>query len=161
MIILDQICPKRAFSVEMSVVEHHHWILHIRITLGNKFHVKLKILIFWIKFALKEYFRSKMEKVNITIAFCIFELVWVPNFNLQKQFWILESNLPKKCIFGRKQKNKHLDWIKHIWISQSTKFYFKQTVLDFGTKFTQKVYFRSKTEKVNITIAFCILFELV
>ena len=42
---------------------------------GAKFQPKLKILIFWTKFAQKRCFRSKTKKVNITIEFCIFELV--------------------------------------------------------------------------------------
>ena len=44
------------------------------IVIGIKFQLNLPILIFWIKFARKEYFRSRTEKVNITIEFCIFEL---------------------------------------------------------------------------------------
>ena len=39
----------------------------------------------------------------------------------------------------------------HIRISPGTKFRFKLTVLIFWTKFTQKGYLRSKSEKVNIT----------
>ena len=41
------------------------------------------------KFAEKGCFRSKTEKVNITMEFCIFELVSVPNFSLHWQFWFL------------------------------------------------------------------------
>ena len=37
-----------------------------------------------------------MEKVNITSEFCIFELVYVPNLTLRKQFIISGQNLPKK-----------------------------------------------------------------
>ena len=43
--------------------------------IGTKFQNKLTILAFWTKFAQKEYFWSKAEKVNTTIRFCIFELV--------------------------------------------------------------------------------------
>ena len=39
-------------------------------------------LIFWIKFAQKGYFWSKIEKVDITNEFCIFELGYLPNFSL-------------------------------------------------------------------------------
>ena len=60
--------------------QHDHWILHIQISVGTKFQLKVKILIFCTKFAQKGYFQSKMEKFNITIAFCIFELLWVQNF---------------------------------------------------------------------------------
>ena len=44
---LGQICPKNVFSVWNRKSEHHHWILHIRISLGTKFQLKLTILIFF------------------------------------------------------------------------------------------------------------------
>ena len=81
---MDQIYPKGVFSIENGKSEHHHCILHIRISLGTKFQVKLTILIFWTKFEQKEYIQSKTEKVNITIEFSIFELVYVPNFTSNK-----------------------------------------------------------------------------
>ena len=49
--------------------------MHIRISLGTKFQLKLRILIFWTKFAQKEFFQSKTENMNKVIEFCIFELV--------------------------------------------------------------------------------------
>ena len=42
---------------------------------GIKFYFKLAILIFGTKFAFKGYSRSKIQKENTTIEFCIFELV--------------------------------------------------------------------------------------
>ena len=54
-------------------IEYHYWILHIRISLGTKFQLQLISLTFSTKFAQKGYFRSK--KVNMTIEFCMFELV--------------------------------------------------------------------------------------
>ena len=36
--------------------EHHHRILHIRNSLGNKFKLKLTILSFWTKYTQKGYF---------------------------------------------------------------------------------------------------------
>ena len=48
----------------------------------------------------------------------------------------------------------------HIQIILGIKFHFEQTVLNIGITFAQKRYFWSKTEKVNITIDFCI-FKLV
>ena len=41
-------CAKfvQIFLVENWKSEHHHWILHIRISLGIKFHIELTILIF-------------------------------------------------------------------------------------------------------------------
>ena len=72
---LDQICPKTVFPVVNRKSEHYHWILRTWISLNIKFQVKLTKFIFWTKFALKVYFRSKKKKVNLTIEFGIFELV--------------------------------------------------------------------------------------
>ena len=46
--------------------EHHHWILHIQISLGTKFQLTLTIIIFLTKFEQKGFFWSKTEKVNTT-----------------------------------------------------------------------------------------------
>ena len=69
------------FDIRLSS-EYHHLILHIRIIVGMKFHLKLTILIFLTKFTQKRCFQSKMEKTNIAIQFCIFKLVLVPIFSL-------------------------------------------------------------------------------
>ena len=58
-----------------------------------------------------------------------------------------------------KRKNERHQWILQIQNGLATKFKFKQTFLMFGFKFVQKEYFRSKREKVNITVEFYI-FEL-
>ena len=79
---MDQICPKYVFSIKDRKSEHHHWILHTRFSLGTRFQLQLIILTFWTKFAQKEYFQSKPEKGNISIEFCMFELVQVSNFSL-------------------------------------------------------------------------------
>ena len=52
-------------------------------------------------------------------------------------------------------------WVAWVDVRSSldTKFHFKQKIFNFETKFAQKGYFRSKTEKVNITTEFSI-FEL-
>ena len=66
---------------------------------------------FWTKFAPKRYLWSKTEKVNIIIEFCSFKLVLVPNFKLSWQFWFSLPDLPKKGLFGLKQKK----WTPHIF----------------------------------------------
>ena len=64
--------PKKVFPIENRKTEQlliffffffflNYWILHIQISLDTEFQVKLIILIFRTKFALKEYFRSKTE----------------------------------------------------------------------------------------------------
>ena len=52
----------------MAKIEHHHWLLLIQINLVTKFQFKLKILIFWTKFAQREYFQSKTKKSEFCIA---------------------------------------------------------------------------------------------
>ena len=68
----------------------------LELALGTKFQNKLTILIFQTKFAQKEYFQSKTEKVNIAIELCIFELTPL----------IFEPNLLKNGISNLKQKNR-------------------------------------------------------
>ena len=72
---LDQICPKSVFPIKSRKSGYHHWILHVRISVGNNFQFRLIIFIFWTKFAQKGYFQSETRKMNITTEFCMFELV--------------------------------------------------------------------------------------
>ena len=68
----------------------------------------MTILVFWTKFAQKEYFQPKTEKVNITIAFCLSKLVSVSNFSLNQQvFLFFRPNLSKKGYFRSKTKKSH------------------------------------------------------
>ena len=60
----------------------HHWILHIRISVITKFHLKQTILNIGIKFSQKGYFWLKTEEgditiemMNMAIEICIYELV--------------------------------------------------------------------------------------
>ena len=98
--------PKKGISRQKNVKsELHHWILHIHITLSNKFQLKLTILSFWTKYTQKRYFRSKAKEVSISIEFCISELGQVPNFSLNWRFWFFGPNLPKESISSLKQKS--------------------------------------------------------
>ena len=99
---MKQICPKTAFPVKNEKNEQHHWILHIRIRLGVKFHLKLTISTSWTKFTQKGHFWSKTKKVNIIIEFCKFELVYLSSFTLNWQFHFFGPNLPKKGYFRSK-----------------------------------------------------------
>ena len=83
----------------------------IRISLNTNFQLKLTILIFGPNLPKKSsYFQSKTDKIDTTIEFCIFELVFVSDFTLNKQFSIFGPNLPKKDIYGQKQKK----WISSL-----------------------------------------------
>ena len=73
-------------------------------------------------------------------------------FKLRIFFWY--QNYPKRVFPVKNSKSESHHWILYIWISLDMKFQLKLTILIFWTKFTQKVYFQSKKEKVNITIDF-------
>ena len=122
---LDQIYPKRVFSVENWKSEHHNWILHTRISLATKFQLRLAIFIFFDQIFPNEYFPSKMGKVNTTIEFYLFELVSVSNFRLNWQFWIFEPNLPKNTISGQKQRKWTTPLDCAIRINLNTQFQLK------------------------------------
>ena len=63
-------------------LEGRYLVLTLLASLGTTFQLELTILILWTKFAQKCCFQSKTEKVNTTIEFGIFELMYEPNFGL-------------------------------------------------------------------------------
>ena len=53
------------FHLKLTIfifLDHHDWILHIRISLSIKFHLRLTVLIFWTKFSQKRVFPVKSEE---------------------------------------------------------------------------------------------------
>ena len=82
------------------------------------------------------------------------------NFALNWQFWFFGPNFPKTVFLIKNARCKHHCWILKIRISLCNNFQLKQTILNYGTKFSQIRYFRTKTGKVIITIDFS-MFELV
>ena len=114
-------------------------------------------MISWVKFSQKGCFWSQTEKVNITIEFCVFELVYVPNFSSNWQICFFGPNLPKKGISGQKRKkwNHHTEFCKfelfyvpNFSLSDSFVFCF----CFFLTKFGPKGYFRPKKEKSYLCV---------
>ena len=65
-------CKKRSKTKKLNITTK---IFHTEISLSTKFQPKLIILIFGPKFVQKVYFRWKIQNVDITIEFCIFESV--------------------------------------------------------------------------------------
>ena len=61
------------------------------------------IFIFWNKFTQKGYFRSKGERVNMTIEFWIFELVQIQKFSLNWKYWSFRPNLSRENISSQKR----------------------------------------------------------
>ena len=81
------------------------------------------------------------------MEFSIFELIQMPNFILNRQFWFIGPNLPEMCFPVQSRENEYHLWIQNTGISSGSKFHLKQAILIFCTKFAQKRYFRSKTRK--------------
>ena len=97
---------KQYFRSKTKNNEHHYWIRHIWISLSTSFQLRLTIVIIWTEFPEKgfSHFQSKTDKIDTTIELCIFELVFVSIFTLNKQFWIFGPNLPKKHICSKTEK---------------------------------------------------------
>ena len=112
-------------------------------SVGTKFQLKQTILIFWTKYAQQGH--SNTEKVNITIEFSMFELIYVSNFTFNKQFWILEPNSPKKVIPGSNTKKVNIT-INFSILELNTKFHFKQ-FWNFGLNLNKKAIFGLKQKK--------------
>ena len=143
----DQICPKWVFLVKNRKSEHHHWVLHISIWLGTIFYIK-QFRILGTHLPKMGISGQKQEKVNTTIEFCMFKLVLVPNFILNRQLIFWSRFAQKGYIWSETEKKKKITInFLYIWISLGTKLLLKLIILIFWTKFVQKGYFRSKTEK--------------
>lgn len=57
--------------------------------------------------------KTKTKKVNTTIKYSIFEVVWVPVVNLKLTILIFWTKYTKKGISGKKnRKNEHDLWIR-------------------------------------------------
>ena len=61
LIIWTKFTQKEFFLVENRKSEHQHWIVHIQISVGNKFQLQLTSLIFWQIYP-KRVFPVKNEK---------------------------------------------------------------------------------------------------
>ena len=53
----------------------------------------------------------------------------------------------------KNRKSEYHHWILNVWISVGTKFQLQLIILIFWTKFAQKGYFHSETEKVRYQIS--------
>ena len=73
-----------------------------------KVQLKLTNLIFWTKFTQKGYFGSKTGKEIISIEFCIFKLVLVPDFSMNWQLWVFRLNLVRKSVSDQKQEKGNI-----------------------------------------------------
>ena len=122
-----------AFLIENETSEQCHWILHIRIPVGTRLHLKLIILTFLTKLAQKGgVFDRKQKK-------------WIPPLYSVHSNWFRLQILWLFLIKNRNSENHH--YTLDVRISVGTNFYLKPTVLIIWTKFVKKGRFWSKTKK--------------
>ena len=98
-----------------------------KVFLNTKFQLKLKILIFWTKFAQKGYFWFKTKCEHP------YQILHIQNslgtkFKLKLTILNFWTKLPQNGYFRKNEKHHR---ILHIRISLGSKFQFQQTVLSF------------------------------
>ena len=101
--------PKRVFSIKNRKSEHHHWIMHIQISLGTKFQLKLTILIFWTKFVQKGRFQCKNSSANeVVVGLLSFLIVRIlDTINMVLLFFQLKL---KVAVHAARTRRKFLKW---------------------------------------------------
>ena len=108
---------QKCISSQKRKSEHHHSILHIRISLGTKFQFKLIIFIFWTIFAQNRVFPVQYEKrehrhwiLHIRISLSI-------KFHLKLTILIFLDQISTKRVFPVEyEKSEQHHWILHIRI---------------------------------------------
>ena len=93
-----------------SKIEHHDNILHIQISIGTKFDLKLTLLNFWTKLMQKEYFQSK-KYLRFIKSIKKYHQILNIQINLGSKFHLQQTILsfekfPKKRIFPVKNRKK-------------------------------------------------------
>ena len=111
---LEQICPKRVFLLKNQKNEHHHWILHVRISVGAKFQLKVTILMFWTEFAHKGYFHSKTKKNEHHHWILHVRISLGTKFQLKMTILIFWTKFAQKGYFH--WKTKKMNSIIEFWI---------------------------------------------
>ena len=124
-----------------------------KLVLVPNFSLNWQFWFFWPDLSKKGFSGLKQKKWTPHIFYIILHIPisLVRNFGSDLQFWFFGPNLPKKVFPVKNWKSEHHHWILHIQISLGTKFQLKLTILIFLTRFTQKGFFWSETEKVNTT----------
>ena len=111
--------------------QFHHWILHIRDSLGTKFQVKMTVLIFWTKFLPKKsVFVLNHKKSTPPLNAAYGNYSWHKTSAYTNNFNFSDQTSWKRVFLIENWKNQHHHWSLHIQISlQSILKYLRQTLL--------------------------------
>ena len=121
----DKICPKTVFSVKWRKSEQHHWILHIQISFGTKFQLKLTILTEF--FDQHTPFVTKRTNTNISTWMTV-ELKTKMDCRDMLQWKFCKSKTTKNYEKYKRQRNKVNNLIKRA------KKKYNKNLLDENTK---------------------------
>ena len=108
---MGKICPKRVTI--LSKTEKVNITINFKcigISPCAKFHHKQRRFLRQ-NFSNKGYFWPERDQVKIIVEFSIFELAYLRNFSLNRQFWCFELNLQKKgndAYYGIPRKCAHV-----------------------------------------------------
>ena len=121
----------------------------LKLVLLPNFHLNWQFWFFWPDLPKKGFsgLKQKTWTPHIFYISLHIQISLVQNFNSKWQSRFFLPNLPKKVFPVENTKSEHRPGILHIWISLGVKFQLKLIILSFWTKFTQKRYFKSKTEQ--------------
>ena len=132
----------KGISSQKQNGELHHWTLHIRITLGTKFQLKLRIFYFLDQICPWRVFSVK-NKTNVYNHWTLHIQIRLGiKFQIKLIIFIFWAKFAQKRAFPDKnEKSEHHHWILHIRISVRTKFQLKLIILAFWNKFAEKGHF--------------------
>ena len=136
---MDQICIKSVFPIKNRKNKHHHWILHIWISLGTKFQLKTDHFDFLDQICPKRVFPVKNKKSEHHHWILHVPISAGTKFQLKLIIFYLLDRIWTKRIFPFKNKKRdqhHL--ILHIRISLGTKFQLQLIILTFGPNLPKK-----------------------
>ena len=126
---MDQICSKRVFPVKNEKSGQHYWILHVRISVDTKFHLKLIILIFLDQIFPQKSISSQkrhhwIQHIQIRLSRSRITRCYGTSSPIKGELTVYSTSRPAKMqIALRKQKQKP----KRRWKTKSktkTHFYF-------------------------------------
>ena len=126
---MDQICSKRVFPVKNEKSEQHYWVLHVRISVGTKFHLKLIILTFLDQIFPQKSISSQkrhhwIQHIQIRLSRSRISRCYDTSRPIKRELTVYSTSRPAKMqIALRKQKQKPKRRWKTKWKTK-THFYF-------------------------------------
>ena len=108
---MNQICTKKVFSVKNGKSEHHHWILHIQVSIGTKFQLKPTISD---KIYPKNVFLVEIRKSEHHHWILHMRIGLGTKFQLRLTILMFWAKFSQKGCFRIKTKNSH-PWVC-LWL---------------------------------------------